>query len=43
VALFPCKHFALCDDAECARMLGSPRKCPVCRKKVKKIVRMFVS
>ncbi len=40
--LMPCKHLALCDGAECAGMLGKPRKCPLCRKAVKTLMPVFV-
>jgi hypothetical protein len=36
--LLPCKHAALCSGAECARALGTPRRCPICRKPVREVL-----
>jgi hypothetical protein len=42
VALMPCRHFVLCDNADCAKTLGNPRKCPMCRKAVKKLLSLYI-
>ena len=41
VALFPCRHLALCGAPECAAMLGAPPMCPLCRKPVADMIQLF--
>ena len=42
VALFPCRHLALCGAPECAAMLGAPPMCPLCRKPVAEMFQLFM-
>ncbi len=38
--VMPCMHMCLCED--CAKDFGAKNNCPMCSKKVRKVMRIFV-